>query len=116
MLKIPTDGSIRRLARLTEKPNKTKRERDVVRYYSKLYRATPSWLGELDKRYMRALYRYASARGMAIDHIVPLSNPLVCGLHVPDNLQLMSLKENQAKSNHFWPDMPGEQMKLFGDG
>jgi hypothetical protein len=38
-----------------------------------------------------------------VDHIVPLQNNLVCGLHIPCNLQLMDARENRAKCNSFIP-------------
>ena len=38
--------------------------------------------------------------------IVPIINPLVCGLHCESNLQILRADENMKKSNRHWPDMP----------
>lgn len=66
----------------------------------------PSWA---DVNAIREIYRQAATmQGMHVDHIVPLISPIVCGLHVAANLQILGASENMSKSNRYWPDMPEE--------
>lgn len=71
--------------------------------------AFPRWA---DVEAIREVYRTAAFAAEAIgeavhvDHIVPLQSLIVCGLHVPANLRILSARENTAKGNRHWPDMP----------
>jgi hypothetical protein len=65
-------------------------------------RATPSWS---DQEAIAAIYQQARlmSNGLGIkytvDHIVPLRGKDVSGLHVPYNLQILTLSENCSKKN-----------------
>lgn len=64
-------------------------------------RAIPKWV---DKQKIKEIYAN-TPEGCAVDHIVPLISDFVCGLHVHDNLQYLTVMENACKSNKWWPDM-----------
>lgn len=67
--------------------------------------ATPPWITAEHKLQIRELYLNAqkltkvTSERYVVDHIVPLINPDVCGLHVPWNLRVMTQEENLKKSN-----------------
>jgi len=67
--------------------------------------ATPSWLTENHKTEIEYVYRVAKDANILtgepyqVDHIVPLQNEYVCGLHVPWNLQVLSAEDNRRKKN-----------------
>ena len=69
-------------------------QRDAYRRRCK--EAMPKWV---DRRAILAVYKEAKRQGLSVDHIVPLHNPAVCGLHVPWNLQLLPLEDNIRKGN-----------------
>ena len=67
--------------------------------------ASPPWLTREQKSEMRQLYQMAinmtrtTGEKYVVDHIVPLRSEVVCGLHVPWNLRVMTHEENLRKSN-----------------
>lgn len=66
--------------------------------------AKPNWLSESEQYQIEELYKQASRHGLEVDHIIPIKHKLVCGLHVPWNMQLLTRSENAKKSNKFADD------------
>lgn len=77
--------------------------------------SAPDWV---DRKALNALRDEARARSSetgvdhVMGHIVPLNHPYVCGLTVPWNFAIITRAANAAMSNHYWPDMPVEQLEL----
>lgn len=99
-------------------PKLNKNYRRSVKYYRKLYRAWPPWLGD-DPRFAEIYKAAARARALGwdvvVDHIVPICSDIVCGLHVPWNLQIITALDNNRKSNKWWPGCPYENDDLFAE-
>jgi hypothetical protein len=99
-------------------PTLTVAQRHTIDYHTTLF--TASSTRESDKIELRRIYKKAEvmrSKGVDVhvDHIIPLNNPIVCGLHVPWNLTYLWCKDNLTKSNHWWPDHPFENLNLFDD-
>jgi len=104
--------------KLTRKDTvKAEYERNKADYFARaasrrvtVKQATPQWA---DKDAIAEMYVIAGKLNsfftkplVHVDHIVPLNNPFVCGLHTDANLQILSAKANLSKRNRHWPDMP----------
>jgi len=76
------------------------------RNLAKLQR-TPKWLTEFDELKIKCLYQVAAMRTKEsgqkwhVDHVIPLRGKLVSGLHVPNNLRVITAVENRQKKNAY---------------
>jgi hypothetical protein len=67
----------------------------------------PSWFGELDELVMKEAHDLAFRRGKitgvkwAVDHIIPMNGKLVSGLHIHNNIQVITASENCKKHNKY---------------
>lgn len=73
-------------------------ERDA-RKRAALKRATPVWT---DRDAIRAIYekcamlnRRYPGTGFVVHHTIPITHPKVCGLHIPGNLEIVSLSRKK---------------------
>lgn len=71
-------------------------------------KAVPKWYGELDKFIIEEMYDLCRMKEkmfdipFEIDHIIPIQNDTVCGLHWHENWQILTRAENRRKSNKLW--------------
>jgi 5-methylcytosine-specific restriction endonuclease McrA len=74
--------------------------------------ATPPWITQEQKQLIKGLYLHAmhltkiTGERYVVDHIIPLINPTVCGLHVPWNLRVITQEQNLLKSNKLIDSSP----------
>ena len=89
------------------KKNPDKARENDVRCRYRRYRAIPSWLTSEQQEQINSIYRKCRHMTMEtgiqhhVDHIVPIHGVTVCGLHVPENLQILTASENCSKRNSF---------------
>jgi hypothetical protein len=80
------------------KNNPHKRAAGSAKYRATKLQATPDWLSTEQLKEIENLYKNCPV-GHEVDHIVPLQGKEVRGLHVPWNLQYLTISKNRQKSN-----------------
>ena len=71
--------------------------------------ALPHWLSENQGKEIGKIYALAKWMSAVIDadfhvdHIFPMASDFMCGLHVPENLIVLSSEDNLSKNNTWWP-------------
>ena len=73
-----------------------------VRLRQQRIRTVPAWLTTADTAEINGLYRFCNIfKGFEVDHIIPLNGKQVSGLHVPSNLQVLTVRANRQKGAAF---------------
>lgn len=89
------------------KDNPGKASSHCRRYQTKLVNRLPAWLTVDDMFLIDEAYELAVLRTRltgirwSVDHIIPLNGKHVSGLHVPENLQVITLRGNRQKGNKY---------------
>ena len=96
----------------TPKRKADRASRKRLKKVCKSHNAVPNWLSQEHKQQIRDIYmhmqdcRAITGEEYHVDHIVPLQGDVICGLHVPWNLQVLPSDVNVSKSNKWdWGDM-----------
>jgi hypothetical protein len=91
-------------------------------YIKAVLLSTPPWVDSKALRALQARARWETEMSGGrtvyhLDHVIPLTHPLVCGLTVPCNLRVAPDKSNLSKGNTWTPDqlaLPGiEDMHTY---
>ena len=83
--------------------NRAKNLADVQLRHARKLQRTPQWY---DNKRVKLIYAEArrlkdNGRDVHVDHIVPLQGAFVSGLHVHNNLQILSAEHNMQKGNKY---------------
>lgn len=87
---------LRERARAKRKSDPSIHRHNNILFKRHIKLATPNWV---DKKVLKAIYD-GRPEGHDVDHIVPLRSKIVCGLHVPWNLQYLPSDENRNKKRN----------------
>jgi hypothetical protein len=90
------------------KNNRAKRTYQGSIYRAYKGKATPKWLTESDLLHIKAKYQLSAMLSKNtgeiwhVDHVIPLRGKNVCGLHVPQNLKVITAMQNSQKRNEYF--------------
>jgi len=93
--------------------NKSRKLLDYYRREERTRIATPKWVSKSD---LLKVYKQAEQISLKtgvpheVDHIIPLQHKLICGLNVPNNLQVITREMNRKKANK-WKDRENRSKK-----
>ena len=95
---------VREYNRSYEVANRGKRNAINANRKAKLLQATPEWADAkiIEHIYVQCAQLSVDTGGrFEVDHIIPLDNKHVCGLHVEANLRIITKSHNCSKRNRF---------------
>lgn len=88
---------------LWQRNNPSRVAAKAMKYHSDKMHRTPAWadLNAIDAVYAKASALRDAGQDVQVDHDIPLRGKMVSGLHVHNNLKILTAAENRSKSNHF---------------
>jgi len=93
--------------KIYKRNNKGKVNSSNSKYRASKLQRTPKWLTKDDWNKIEEYYIYAQFMtdslgiNYEVDHIIPLKGKNISGLHVPQNLQIITEEENESKGNKY---------------
>ena len=102
--RLARKDSIREYQRRYAALNKGKKAAHCAKRHAAKLRATPPWadLAAIERVYALAAEMTRQTGELHhVDHIAPLQGDIVCGLHVAENLRVITALENIRKHNRF---------------
>jgi len=114
---IAKSGSVSEYKRQVYHNNPASYARANIKRKRSVSQAIPLWY---DEEAVKQIYRDCKAKSIEtgilhhVDHICPLNHPLVSGLHVQNNLRIITAKENLSKSNKLVDDIVSSTARVVG--
>ena len=99
--------AVRRSLEKYRKNNKSKLNEKAAKERARKRMAIPKWFGEFDDFVCKEAFSLAKIRegetGIKwdVDHIVPLSCKIACGLHCAENLRVIPASINRSRKNKY---------------